>query len=478
MARGSIKKNFILSVSNQLMNILAPLITTPYVSRVLGVEGIGRYSYLESITSYFVLFAILGTATYAQREISYVQDNEYERSKVFYSTLILRCMTTTIMLVAYFFVFHDDVLLKIFAVNILTVAMDITWFFQGMEDFGKIMLKNMVFRVLSIIYTFLFIRAEEDLLIYAAGMVSLNLLGAISMWSNIARYVEKPRLSFIRPFKDINTILSLFIPTIAIQIYTIFDKTMLGLFTATSYENGCYEQAMKVVRAIQVIVSAVGTVMAPRIGYYFARSDSEKVREYMLKSYKFVWFISIPLSFGIIGISDNMVPWFFGQGYDKDRILLKILPVLAVIIGMSNVTGIQYLVPTKRQNILTKTVVAGAIVNFCLNLLLIPNFYSVGAAAASVVAEMTISILQFRYVRKEIDIKSAVLSGTNYAAAGMIMLCVLRFASKSLDSSIKNTLCLIAIGVIAYVIFLIMLRDKYFFDNMKQLAKKFNNEKK
>ena len=470
MARGSIKKNYILNVSNQLMNILAPLITTPYTSRVLTTEGVGEYSYSESITSYFVLFAILGTATYAQREISYVQDNENERSRVFYNTLALRLLTTALMLAVYLVVLHDKILFVILAINILNVACDVTWFFQGMEEFGKIAGRNVVFKLISIIYTFAVVKTEKDLLLYAIGMVGLNLLGNVSLWRHVGGYVTRPKLSAIRPFENVYAILSLFVPTIAIQIYTIFDKTMLGLFTETSYENGCYEQAMKVVRALQIIVCAIGTVMAPRIGYYFAKDDREKVREYMLKAYRFVWFVGIPMAFGLIGVSDNMVPWFFGNGYDKVKILLKILPVLAVVIGMSNVTGIQYLIPTKRQNILTGTVASGAAVNFCLNLILIPSFFSVGAAMASVAAETVITALQLWYVRNEIDLKSIFRSGQKYILAGVLMLGTLRMMSRCLSGTLFHTVCMIVTGTAVYVGALLLTRDEYFLENCRMVA--------
>lgn len=455
------------------MNILAPLITTPYTARVLTTEGIGEYSYSESITSYFVLFAVLGTATYAQREISYVQDDKEARSRVFYNTLSLRWLTTAVLLTAYLTAMHEKILFLILAVNILNVAFDITWFFQGMEEFGKIAGRNLFFKSVSILYPFIFVKTEKDLIAYAVGMVGLNILGNMSMWYYLRNYVLKPDFFHIRPFENMSAILSLFVPTIAIQIYTIFDKTMLGLFTETAYENGCYEQAMKVVRALQIIVSAVGTVMAPRIGYYFARADRKSVQEYMLKSFRFVWFIAVPLALGVIGISDNMVSWFFGAGYDKVEILLKILPVLAIIIGMSNVTGIQYLIPTKRQNVLTRTVVAGAAVNFGMNLVLIPKFYSVGAALASVAAEIVITVLQLYCVRKEIDMLSVFRSGKNYLLAGAIMLCILRMENRYLSSSLIHTVCMIVSGMMMYVLTLWVVKDTFFLDNVKACARKF-----
>jgi len=471
MARGNIKKNYILNVINQLSNILAPLITTPYISRVLGVEGVGEYSFAESLASYFVLAAILGTEIYAQREISYVQDDKIERSRVFFETILLRCLTTLMAAALYLgavtFSGSGRIMMLILSVNIISVACDITWFFRGMEDFWKIVRRNLCFRLLNIIYIFLCVKTEDDLLKYAFGMVGLNLLSHLSMWCHISKYVIRVDRNKIKPLRNIRVIFSLFIPTIAIQIYTIFDKTMLGLFTETAVENGYYEQSMKIVRALQVIVTSLGAVMAPRIGYYFSRGENEKVVGYMHKAYRFMWAIGTPLALGSIGISGNLVPWYLGPGFGKAETLLRILPFLAVIIGMSNVTGIQYLIPTKRQNLLTKTVVTGAAVNFCLNLMLIPKLYSVGAALASVAAELVITVMQFHYVRDEIDVKRIILSGKNYLISGVIMLACLELAAVHMNPSIMHTVILTAGGALIYAVGLWGMRDELFFECVK-----------
>ncbi|WP_031553362.1 flippase [Oribacterium sp. FC2011] len=470
MTKGTIKKNYILNVGNQLMNILGTLATTPYLSRVLGADGIGAFSYAEAIASYFVLVAILGTGTYAPREISYVQDDKEKRSRVFFEVLLFRFITTALMLMIYIICMRNKVLLSIMSINILAVAFDVSWFFQGIEAFEKIVTRNIVFKILYLLFVFLFIKSPGDLLKYTLGSAILNIAGNVSLWSYLPAYITGQKITEIRAFRNLKVILSLLVPTIAIQIYTIFDKTMLGLFTETDFENGYYEQAMKIIRVVQVVVTALSAVMAPRIGYYFSKSRQDKVREYMLKAFRFVWLISIPLAFGIMGISDNLVPWFMGTGYDKVIILLKILPILTVIIGISQITGIQYLIPTNRQNILTKSVVIGATVNFCINLILIPKLYSVGAAIASVIAEIVITGIQLWYVRKELDVREAMISGKNYLLAGIVMIIVLRLENLKFTVSVTHTMLMIFSGSLCYFGMLLIMKDEFFINNIWEIV--------
>ncbi len=461
MARGSIKTNYILNLFNQMLSILTPLIVTPYISRVLGAERIGDYSYAESIASYFVLVAILGTATYAQREISYCQEDIDGRSRIFWNTFMLRLCTTVFVLSVYLLIFHHNLIAIILSVNIISVCFDISWFFQGIEEFGKIVKRNVVFRLVNIIFVFSFIKSKEDLPLYVFGIVVLNFLGNISMWTYLPKYIHKVGEVVLTPFSDLKVILSLFIPTVAIQIYTICDKTMIGIFTDSGFENGYYEQALKIVRVLQFMVTSMAAVMAPRIGSYFAQNDKIKVSEYMFKAYNFAWFIGVPLCFGTIGISDNIVPWFLGPGYDKVIDLLKILPILVIAIGISNVTGVQYLLPTKKQNIYTRTVILGAVVNLFINLLLIPRWFSLGAAIASVIAEVTITFAQLISIRREIDSLKVFKTSKNYLISGVLMICALRAENVYLNPSFINSFIMVISGGAVYTMVLLLLRDRF-----------------
>lgn len=475
MAKKSIKKNYLYNLTYQILTLLTPLVVTPYLSRVLGADGIGTVSFAESIVSYFTLFAVLGVTTYGQREISYVQDNKFKRSKLFWETKTLEVITSIIAIAIYvpFALFQDNKsIYLVLSLNLFAVLVDITWFFQGMEEFGKIALRNIVFKLINIIYVFLVVRTKDDVIWYAFGLALFLFLSNASLWIYLSKYIEKPIINEIKPFRNIKVILSLFIPTIAIQIYTVLDKTMIGLITKSSFENGYYEQAIKLSKMALTFVTSLGTVMIPRIGYHFGRGETEQVNSFMYRGYRFVWFLGVPLSFGLLGISSNFVPWFFGEGYEKVIPILGILGFLILAIGINNVTGMQYLIPTKRQNTFTLTVLIGASVNFILNIFLIHFFLSIGAAIASVTAETTIALVQLFIVRKELSFKKIILSSWHYLISGSLMLILLKWMGSLLTPSIIHTIIMIASGAILYFSILLVLRDDFFLDNAKNVIEK------
>lgn len=476
MAKKSIKKNYIYNTCYQILMLLTPFITTPYISRVLGADGIGQVSYAESIVSYFTLFATLGISTYGQREISYVQDSKKDRSVVFWNTKLLQTITSAIVLFVYFsyLIFaKSSILYYILAVNILAVIFDVAWFFQGLEEFGKTVLRNVIFKFINIAYAFLVIKTKEDVLWYAFGLTFFALLSNISLWGYLPKYIQKISVKDLHPFKALPVVLSLFVPTIAIQVYTVLDKTMIGIITNSSFENGYYEQALKISRLVLMLVASLGTVMIPRIGYHFQKGDTQKVKLLMYRGYRFVWFLGIPLCFGLISVSSNMVPWFFGNGYDKVADLLKILAFIILAIGINNVTGLQYLIPTKRQNTFTLTVLIGAGTNFIMNLILIRYFQSVGAAIASVTAETVIAVVQLIIVRKELSPWRVLNEGIHYYIAGGVMIVVLFILGKFLSPSILHTGIMVVIGAITYFGMLLAMSDEFLLSNVKTVLGRF-----
>lgn len=479
----SVKKNYIYNLIYQVLTLLLPLVTTPYLSRVLQADGIGTVSYAEAIVSYFVLLANVGIATYGQRQISYVQDSVEERSRVFWETQLLKLITTTISLAVYLpfalFVINGDLTLLylILGIQIFSVCLDSVWFLQGMEEFGKIVIRNIFFRVLTIIFIFVVVKSKEDLIYYVLGVAGIGLLSALSIWSYLPKYIKKIPFKTLKPFRDIKTVLALFIPTIAIQIYTVLDKTMIGVITSDVYENGYYEQAIKIVRMALTVVWSLGTVMIPRIGHHYKLGEMDKVRNWMYRSYRFVWLVSLPMCIGLIFTASNFVPWFFGDGYDGVVPLLQVLSLLFLAIGVNTVTGNQFLIPTKREKVYTVTVILGACVNFVLNLFMIYFFKSIGAAIASVFAEIVIATVQLVIVRKELSAVKIFSSSIKYLISSVGMGLVLFFEGRYFAPSIINTFIMITSGMAVYLILLFIMKDEFLISNTKNIIGKFIKRK-
>lgn len=480
MAGKSIKRNYIYNVLYEIFKIITPFITAPYLSRVLGADGIGTVSFAESIVSYFVLFATMGIAKYGQREISYVQDDTKKRSIAFWNIKVLECCTSFAVLIAYyFFAAHQEnqILYMILSFNIIAIFVDVTWFFQGMEEFGKIVVRNLIFKISQILYVFVFVKSKEDIVIYALGLALFVFFCDGSLWTYLPKYITKIKIKELNPFKDLMAVFSLFIPSVAIQVYTVLDKTMIGIITKSAFENGYYEQAIKISKIALQVVTALGTVMVPRIGFLFNNKKYDDIRKYMYRSYNFVWFLGMPLCLGLMGIAETFVPWFYGDGYLGVIPLIQILSLLILAIGINNVTGVQLLIPTKRQNIFTITVVIGAVVNFIMNLLLIPRYQAAGAAIASVAAESVIAIVQLVIVRDELSWWRIIKSSWKYLFSSGIMYVLIRLMSRIEVNEVLLTFVMVSCGALVYFIMLIILHDSFLMVFIKNICARIGYKK-
>ncbi len=476
----SVKRNYIYNAAYQILLLVAPMIVAPHLSRALGADGVGTASYVESIAAYFALFAAMGITAYGQREIAYVQDDVEKRSEVFWNTKLLEFLSSAAAILLYVIFAlrqkENSRLYLLLTFNLAAVFFDVTWFFQGMEEFGKTVTRNAVVKVLQIAYIFLFVRTRDDLPLYVLGLGLFTALGNLSLWACLPNYVGKVPLRRLHPLKDIKVVWSLFVPSIAVQVYTVLDKTMIGVITGNAFENGYYEQAIKVSKMLLAVVTALGAVVAPRIGSCFARGETGEVRRLMYRGYRFVWFLGIPLCLGLIVTAGNFVPWFFGAGYGKVIPLLRILSLLILAIGINNVTGIQYFIPTKRQHLFTLTVVIGACTNFTLNLILIRRLQSIGAAIASVAAETVIAAVQLFLVRKELSPGRVLREGAHYWLAGAVMAMVLWPVCRRLTPSVLHTALFAAWGAAVYFLMLCVERDEFFLTNVRALLRRMRGD--
>ena len=478
----SVTKNFIYNLIYQVLAIILPLITTPYVSRVLGAENLGIYSYTLSIVTYFILFGSLGVALYGQREIAYVQDDKEKRSKVFYELLIFRIITLSIsMLVFYFtFVFRNNDYNNYYFIllfEMIAAVLDISWFFQGMEDFKKTVSRNLIIKIISIICIFVFVKTKEDLPLYFVIYVLSNVIGNLSLWLYLPKFIKKIKFKSLNITKHIKPTLILFVPQIAVQVYTILDKTMIGTIITDKTETGFYDQSQKLIKMLLTIVTAMGTVMLPRIANNFAKKDFETIKRHIYKSFDLALLISLPIIAGICGCADIFVPKFFGEGYEKVSILMKIVSPIILFIGLSNVIGTQYLLPTKKQKQYTISVVLGAIINFGLNMWLIPQYGAIGASIGTVVAEFGVTLCQYICVRKEFKFIRVFKSFIRYGIYSIIMYLVC-FGLSFIP--LKDTYVLFIQaggGVIVYALMLIILRDSLFIELKNKVTNLFKKKK-
>lgn len=451
----SLKKNFIYNVLYQIIIMITPLITMPYVTRVLKSGGVGDYAYTNSIVQWFILLGVLGFSLYGQREIAYVRDDKKKASNVFWSIFTAKIMTTLISILAYmvFLHFYGGKYYSLYGIQIIFLIssmLDITWFFMGFEDFKKTVTRNIIVKMLGIILLFLFVRSKGDVWKYTLILSCSELFGQLIMWSGILKHVDKPNISTLEIKKHIYKSAKIFIPQVAIQVYAVLDKTMIGFFSNSS-EVAYYDMAQKIVKISLAVITSLGTVILPRISSMYSKGDMDKVKYYIIKSFKFVTYISVPMMFGLMGIAEGFVPWFFGSDFAKTTYFILIIAPVLVFIGLNNILGIQVMLPMGREADFTKAVTAGAVFNFGLNLVLIPKFYGLGASIASVGAELIILIIEFYLMRNFLSVKDMFKDTMKYWIISIFMFIIIFIMGRYLKFSHKyivTILQLIAGGII------------------------------
>lgn len=462
----SVTKNYLYNMTYQILISIVPLITTPYLSRTLGAEAIGIYSYTLSIVTYFILFGSLGVAVYAQREVAYVQNDKEKRSKVFWEILILRLVTMSISMILFLFTCIKNtgygVYYKIFLIQMIANCIDISWFFQGLEEFKKTVIRNAIVKIISIILILILIKKPEDLPIYILIYCVSTFIGNISLWIYVPKYICKIKLKDLKFRKHLKPILELFIPQVAVQVYTVLDKTMIGAIVNDKSEVGYYEQAEKIVKLLLTIITSLGTVMLPRIAHEFANNNKEKIKETMEKSINFVLILAFPMMCGVIIIAPTFIPIFLGRGFEPSIKIMQILSPIILFIGLGGIIGSQYLLPTQRQKQYTTAVIIGAITNVILNSILIKIIGAQGAAIATVFAEASCACVQIYFVRKEFDFKKILKKAIRYMLVSLLMMffCML---IKLLINNWNNIYILavqVVVGALTYIIMLLLSRDE------------------
>lgn len=481
MKKKSVTKNYIYNLLYQILLIVLPLITTPYISGVLGAEKIGIYSFTTSIATYFILFGSLGVAMYAQREIAYVQDDVKKRSKLFLEIFFFRCITMAISIIVFYFTYasHGEYQMyyKILLIQLFANVLDISWFFQGLEEFKKTVTRNLIVKVLSVICIFIFVKTQEDLWIYFLIFVLSVLLGNISLWVYLPKYVQKLKGEKLQIFSHLRPTIGLFIPQIAIDVYTLLDRTMLGYLTSDMSQVGNYEQSQKIIKLSFTLITSLGTVMTPRIANTLASKDNKKVEEYLSKSINFVFFLGIPLTLGIMSVAKTLVPWFLGDEFSLSVYILMAGALLIIAKGFTDVAGVQYLIPSRNQKVFTKSVVIGAILNVVLNFILIPICGAIGAIIASVIAEVAIAIVQYYYLKKEINIHIFKKAYLKYIISGITMFIVVYVMGMFMEPTFITTMLQICVGGIIYVGMLLIMKDEFLCERLDKILQIFKLKK-
>ena len=452
----SVKKNVSYQIIYRILTIITPLVTSPIISRAFGASGMGLYSATIAYVTYFTLFAMLGVENYGNRAIAAVQSDRDKRSRLFPSIYAVQIISSTIAIVVYFisFIFIERsrwLLAAIQSLWLFSYLVDINWFFFGMEEFKLTVIRSTIIKVATVISIALFIRKPDDIYLYAAIMGGGALIGQLALWGYIKKYVffVIPKWKDIKP--HIVPILKLYVPVIAISIFRLMDKSMLDLLS-TEENVGYYYSADKVVSIPLGLVTAVSTVMLPRVANMLHDKTIEDVKRILPKSIELTVLLVSAVSFGIAAIANEFVPVFFGKGYDPCVILIYWFVPVLVVKTLEDIICSQYLIPAHKDNLYIAALFGGAAANIVSNYFLIKQFAALGAVLGTLIAEIVVLTIQLVNV-KEIPFFKIFISKTQYILFGFVMFIVVRIVAQYIHlADALKTISLISIGAAIYVL--------------------------
>jgi len=475
--QASVKKNFIMNAILKMSRFIFPLVTYAYVSRILLAEGMGRVSFASSVISYFSMFAQLGIPTYGIRVCATVRDDKEKLSRTAQELLIINIFTSLISYIALGIAIEavakfrsDRSLYIVLSSTIILTSIGMEWLYQALEKYTYITIRSIIFKILALVLMVLMVHSKSDYIIYGALSILAESASNIFNLLYSRHFISlKPvgNYNFRRHFKAIGIFFAM---AVASTIYTQMDKTMLG-FMAGDREVGFYDAATRIKGVLVGIVTSLGTVLLPRASYYVAKNDMENFKRIALKAIRFVFIISIPLALYFTIYADESIRIISGNGFDGAVIPMQIIMITIIFIGITNILGIQILVPLDHEKKVLYSEIAGALVNLIVNALLIPAMKSAGAAIGTVCAELAVLIYQAFVLRKE---AGKLFHNQPYfkLAAGLLIAVLLSWPIKFLGLNAFMTLFLsFIIFFAAYFIVLLLLKEeltKEFYDQIKK----------
>ena len=467
-------KNYAYNLSYQLLVIILPIITTPYVTRVFSSDDLGTYGYFNSIVTYFILLATLGVANYGTKVIS---GHRKEIEKNFWGIYSLQLGATLLSLTLYGLLylalpFMQNPVAYILGLSLVSKGLDISWLFQGLEDFRKITARNITVKLIGVISIFLFVKSANDLYLYVFLLTIFELLGQLSMWLPAQEFIGRPHFDIEYARHHLKPVILLFLPQVAISLYVTLDRTMLGALASTK-DVGIYDQALKLVNILLTLVTSLGSVMLPRVAHLLATGNHKAVNRMHEISFLIYNLVIFPIMAGMLIVNDDFVQFFLGQDFQDARYAIAIMVFRMFFIGWTNIMGIQILIPHNKNKEFMMSTTVPAIISVGLNLLLLPKLGYIGAAIVSVLTEALVWGIQLFYTRsylKEVSIMKTMLK--ILVASGLMYIVLFLLEPIVTFTPMLNVVVYAVLGVVIYLVCIVLLKVVNLKDLKQQLVKK------
>ena len=472
MKNSSVSNNIIYNMAFQLFTTFIPVIITPYISRTLGLENNSIYSFVETVVTLIAIFGTIGTFLYGSRKVAYVRDNKYNLSKCTYEIIFLKLILLVPILLLYIIFFCITGKYKLYfliSIMIISSSLEITWFFNGLEEFKLITIRNFIIKMCFVISLFLFVKTENDLTNYFWIVVINGFVSNICMYPLLKRYIYPLKeVNKLNVFSHLKESFVLFIPQSANYIYSYSDKIMLGLLTPTLTNVGIYDYAYRIVKMIISLLQSIGYALLSRIANLSSKNDEDGIKKYINLSIKFTLFLSLPMMFGLIGISKVFVPLYLGNEYIETSKVIYYLCPLVLITSLNSVLGVQLLLAVKKDVEYIRCTVLGAVINIALNFALIPKYGIIGACITSLLSEFVVLILETFYSYRFLHLKQIAYSFIRYFGCSIVILIICLIVSMFNVSNIIKLVLQVCFSVF-YFLLLYLLKDEMFIKITKKV---------
>ena len=453
-------KNYLYNLSYQILTIILPIITVPYVTRIFTSEALGNYVFYNSIVSYFSLFAMLGIGVYGTKQIAATSDVSSTFWNIYAIQLIASILAMAVYIIAIFSIPQmGGIIPLIVGITLFAKMIDISWLFSGKEDFKKITIRNTVVRIIGVISIFTFVKSSDDLYLYVFLIVIFDFLGQFVMWVPAKKFIKRPSFNAKVIKKNLHPIVLLFLPQVAISLYVVLDRTLLGLLGSYS-DVGIYEQGQKLVSILLKVVSSLGVVMLPRVANLLSERRDKEAQNMVKFSFILYNLIIFPMMFGLIAVNEVFVKLFLGQNFQDVKYVLYVIVFNIMFVGWTNILGYQVLVVRNKNKEFMLSTTIPAFVSVAVNIAVIPFFGYIGASITSVVVEVLVFAIQWYYSRNIInknllfnkDLAKIILS--SLVMFGAVMLCKMTLG---LDG-IVGLIIYLAVGGISYLGMIFLLK--------------------
>ena len=457
-----ILKNYAYNSVYQVLNVILPFVTAPYIARTLLNTGVGINSYTNTIVQLCATLGLIGLNRYSIREMAYARDDEGNLNRVFWELLITRLIVGMVSCIIYYiYVQSTDYpsFSMFYGVYLISIFIDISWLFSGVENFKILMIRNLCVRTTQVVCVFFFIHNQNDLYLYILFTGGFALLGNIVLYFEMKKYIGRMKFDRRMVLQHIKASFKLFLPQIATIVYLQLGKLIIKACTGDIVLVGFYDQADKIIKIPITLISAFSAVMMPRLSNEFINNRKGNIEKYLNLSLKFSLMGSVPIMFGLIAISDGFIEWFLGIEFILVAPLIKILSLTVVFIALTNVSGAQFLISTGKHRLLTKSYL---ICSFMYLLIIYPSIQIAGvygAAFSALLTEAMVFFIQYYMVRDEMPIKRVIKYSLKYFVAGLCMFVICVALNPILPGGITRTVVQIGAGILVYFGVLILLKD-------------------